>query len=41
MSKQYQDMVYSVRAWSSGIAKRWDVSVGDVVYNYGYEEYSG
>ena len=34
MDKGLKDMVYSGRAFSSGIANRWDVPVGDIVYSY-------
>lgn len=34
MDKSLKDMVYSGRAFSSGIANRWDVPVGDIVHSY-------
>lgn len=34
MDRRLKDLVYSGRAFSSGIANRWDVPIGDIVYTY-------
>jgi hypothetical protein len=34
IDKDLRDKMYSGRAWSSGIAQRWDVPVGNIVHQY-------